>query len=238
MINLKNKTILLTGASKGIGLELSKQLDKEGANLILVSRTLPKTKVEGAHKYVEADLTKIEDIAILKKELEGLNVDVLINMAGVGIYKSFEDLPLEDFVYSQRLNLIVPFLLIKSFYEDLKNSEIGLVLNIGSGAGTMPFKNRSAYCASKFGLRGLSLSLAEEFKGRKPYFCLITLGSTLTTFGGKSIEKQQEMIREGNAILPVEYVAKELVKIIKDENREEEVVLYPADRGFGEWKKP
>jgi len=238
MINLKGKTILLTGASKGIGLELAKQLDKEGANLILVGRKFENKNSEENHKYIDADLTKMEDIAKFRKEIEGQKIDILINMAGIGIYKSLENLSLKDFYYSQQLNLMVPFLLIKAVLDDLKQSDIGLVLNIGSGAGTMPFKNRSAYCASKYGLRGMSLSLSEEFEGKKPHFCLITLGSTITTFGGKDIKAQEEKAKNGSAIFPTKYVAKELIKIMKDGNRENEIVLYPSEHGFGEWKKP
>lgn len=238
MISLNNKTILLTGASKGIGLELAKQLDKEGANLILVGRTFQNKDLGRNHKYIEADLIKMEDVAKFRKELNGIKVDVLINTAGVGIYRSLEELTLEDFYYTQQLNLMVPFLLTKAVLDDLKNSDIGLVLNIGSGAGTMPFKNRSAYCASKYGLRGMSLSLSEEFKNRKPTFCLITLGSTKTTFGGKSIEEQERKIANGEAIFPVEWVANKLVEIIKDPNREDEIILYPGNEGFGVWKKP
>lgn len=237
-MELHNKTILLTGASKGIGLELSKHLAKEGATLILIGRNFQDKDLSGNHKYIEADLTKPEGIQKIKNEIKDTKIDVLINMAGIGIYKSLEELTLEDFYLSQQLNVMVPFLLTKTVLEDLKQSEIGLVLNIGSGAGTMPFKNRSAYCASKYALRGMSLSLSEEFQDKKPHFCLITLGSTLTTFAGKSIEEQEEKIKTGNAIFPVEYVAKELVNIIKDENRKDEIVLYPGDRGFGEWKKP
>lgn len=236
-INLQNKTILLTGASKGIGLELSKQLDQEDSKLILVGRNFADRNLDDKHTYIEVDLTTMDGLKTLREELKGHSIDVLINMAGIGTYKSLEELTLEDFYYSQQLNVMVPFLMIKAVLNDLKQSDIGLVLNIGSGAGTMPFKNRSAYCASKYGLRGLSLSLSEEYEGSKPSFCLVTLGSTMTTFGGKSIGEQEKKVKFGNAIFPVGYVAKELVKIIKDENREAEIVLYPSEHGFGEWKK-
>ncbi len=238
MIELKGKTVLLTGASKGIGFELSKQLDAEGAKLILVGRNFENKNFTEKHKYIEADLTVKEDISRIVSTLKNTKIDILINMAAVGIYKSLEELTFAEFFYSQQLNLIAPFLLIKEMLSDLKQSDIGLVLNIGSGAGTIPFKNRSAYCTSKFGLRGLSLSLSEEFEGKKPKFCLVTLGSTLTTFANKSIDEQKMLVENGNAIFPADYVVKELVKIIKDENRKNEIVLYPGDRGFGKWKKP
>jgi len=234
---LKDKTILLTGASGGIGSVLSRKLTEEGAKLVLVGRKFKNKDLGRRHTYIEADLALAEGIEKLKEGLKKHRVDVLINMAGVGIYKPLKSLTPEDFHLSLQLNLTTPFLITKAVLNDLENSDIGLVLNIGSGAGTMPFKNRSAYCASKYGLRGFSLSLSEEYDGRKPDFCLITLGSTMTTFAGKSIEKQQEKVRNGGAIFPVEYVATELIKIIKDKNRKFEVVLYPSEHGFGRWKK-
>lgn len=237
-MKLKNKTIIITGASKGIGLELSKLLDSERANLILVGRNFSEKPFADKHSYIEADLLTAKGISTVRTAVKDKNIDVLCNVAGIGVYKSLEELSTDDLEVSIRVNTIAPFELIKLFYERLKASEIGLVLNIGSGAGTMPFKNRSAYCASKYALRGLSLSLSEEYQDNKPHFCLITLGSTMTTFGGKSIEEQQKKVSEGNAIFPVEFVAKELVKIIKADKYEPEIVLYPGDMGFGKWEKP
>ena len=135
---MKNKTILLTGASKGIGLALSKQLSDEGAKLILIGRHFSDKNLGSQHVYVEEDLTKMEGIDSLRKVIANNKVDILINMAAIGIYKSLEDLTVEDFYVSQQLNVMVPFLLIKAVLEDLKQSDIGLVLNIGSGAGAMP----------------------------------------------------------------------------------------------------
>ena len=238
MMKLKNKTILITGASKGIGLELSKQLDSEGVNLILVGRNFSEKPFVDKHSYIEADLLTAKGISTVKNSIKNKSIDVLCNVAGIGVYKSLEELTTKELEESIRVNTIAPFELIKLTYEKLKASEIGLVINIGSGEGTMPFKNRSVYCASKYALRGLSLSLSEEYLDTKPHICLITLGSTMTTFGGKSIEEQQKKIADGNAIFPVEFVAKELVKIIKADKYEPEIVLYPGDMGFGKWEKP
>lgn len=238
-MEIKNKTILLTGASRGIGGELAKQLLKEGANLILVARDLDVDTEALKHVVcIKADLTTDEGIKKVASSVKDRVIDVLINMAGIGIYKPIEELDVSDLETSLNINVVAPFQLIKICYRSLQQSDIGLVLNIGSGAGTMPFKARSAYCASKYALRGLSLSLSEEHADRKPEFCLITLGSTMTTFGGKDIEDQKRKVKEGQAIFPTEYVAKELIKIIKSPKREAEIVLYPSEHGFGEWKKP
>lgn len=236
-MNLKDKVIVVTGASRGIGLELSKKLFAEGANLILISRSKP-TEILPNSYFIQADLTTEEGFLKIEEYLKSTKVDILCNVAGVGIYKTLDEVTLEEMDYSYKLNVMAPFRLTKLLLKQLQSSEIGLVLNIGSGAGTMPFKNRSAYCTTKYALRGLSLSLSVEFGESKPYFCHITLGSTKTTFGGKSIEEQEKKISEGNAIFPVEYVAGELVSIIKSGKWDPEIVLYPSEHGFGTWKKP
>jgi len=113
-----------------------------------------------------------------------------------------------------------------------------LVLSIGSGAGVIPMRGRSIYCSTKYALRGLSLSFNEEYQDMNPSFCLITLGSTLTAFGPMSLEEKQTAANSGKAYFPVDWVANKLVEIINDTDREDEIVLYPSEHGFGDWKKP
>ena len=238
-MNLQNKSILITGASSGIGLALSQELGKEKVNLILTEREIKKTRPNSKSTLINADLSKSEDINNLIQTVNRLGqLDALINVAGIGVYKSLENITINEWENSLKVNLTAPMLLTKGFISNLQNSTLALVLNIGSGSGTMGFKNRSAYCTSKFALRGLTLSLVDEYANRKPSFCLITLGSTMTTFAGKTIEEQKERVARGEAVFPVEWVAKRLVEIIKDEKREPEIVLFPGNEGFGVWKKP
>lgn len=236
-MKLKDKTFLITGVSKGIGLAVAKALDKQGAKLILVSRNAGDIKLTSKHIKISTDLTDEKDIKLLINKIGDRQIDGLLNIAGVGIYKSLEELTERDINDSLNLNLVAPLLLIKALENNLSQSSLSLVLTIGSGAGVIPFKKRSIYCASKFGLRGMILSLAEEFENRKPNFCLITLGSTITTFGGKSIEAQENALKQGKASFPVKWLADKLVEIIQDEHRETEIILYPSEHGFGEWKK-
>jgi short-subunit dehydrogenase len=170
---------------------------------------------------------------------EHKNIDILINCAGIGIYKPLEDLTLEDWNRSMNICTKSSFLFMKNLLKNISNSDNSLILNIGSGAGAIPMAGRSAYCAAKFALRGITLSLAEEYKRiGKPKFCLITLGSTLTSFGPLSFEEKKLEMEKGKAYFTPEWVAEKLTEIIKDENREMEYVLYPGDYGFGEWEVP
>lgn len=90
--------------------------------------------------------------------------------------------------------------------------------------------------ATKFAVRGLTLSLAEEYRGTSIDFCLITLGSVLTSFGPMSLaEKKSDMERGKKTYFTPNWVAKKLVSIVKGEDRRTEYTLFPSDY-VTEWK--
>mgnify|MGYP001601099232 CR=1 FL=1 len=244
-MNLKNKTILLTGGSGGIGNTLAKKLAEEKAKLILVARTESElknfiSKYGDEHKYFVCDLENKEEVKNLVSQIKALTkgLDILVNVAGIGIYKNFDETTTQDWDKSFALNVTAPFLLTRVLLPILSNTQGSLVLNIGSGAGTIPMRGRSTYCATKFALRGWTLSLAEEYENKNPQFYLITLGSTITNFGGVTIEEKEREHIKGKAYFPVDWVADKLVEILKGDKRQTETTLFPGDYGFGTWNKP
>ena len=244
-MNLKNKTILITGGSQGIGRALAERLAKESVHLILVARSENRlkefvNKYGKQHRYYVCDLSDHKQVIRLTESIKKdfNNLDILINAAGIGVYKNLANVSFKNWTDSFSINITAPFLLTEKLLSLLQKEKDSLVLNIGSGAGTIPMRGRSTYCATKFALRGWALSLAEEFEGNSPRFCLITLGSTITNFSGMTIEEKQKEHSKGKAYFPVDWVANKLVEIIKDDKREIEATLYPGDFGFGTWKKP
>jgi len=244
-MNLKGKTILVTGGSSGIGNALAAKLADEGAKLILIARTETQLKRfisqrGDEHKYFICDLENKEAVGNLVGQIkaEVKELSILVNVAGIGIYKNFDETTVHDWVKSFSLNVTSPFLLTHWLLPTLSNTKNSIVLNIGSGAGTIPMRGRSTYCATKFALRGWTLSLAEEYESKNPKFYLITLGSTITNFGGMTIEEKENEHARGKAYFPVEWVANKLVEILKNDDRQIETILYPGDFGFGTWKKP
>ena len=236
-MELKDKVVVVTGATGGIGSAVVRELVKENARLVLVGHEAVAPEVPGS-QYFSCDLTSYADLEHTAQNIaqRHTTIDVLINCAGIGIYKPIAELTKEDWDKTISLNLSSPFFMTKLLLPAMQRSAAPLVLNIGSGMGVLPKENRAAYCASKFGLRGLTLSLAEEFAGKKPDFCLITLGSTLTGFAGMSVEEKAGLHKNGRAYFTPEWVANRLLAIIKDDNRETEYKLFPSDFGFGTWE--
>ena len=233
-MELRGKTVLITGATKGMGNSIAKKLAQDRANLILVARNeenlkdLVKNLGNGNHKYYVCDLSDISQVLNLSENIsrDYIKIDVLINGAGIGVYKPIEEVTLEEWRKSLSIGLDAPYFLTQKLLPLLSKSEKSIVINIGSGMGVIPAPGRSVYCSLKFGLRGMTLSLAEEFKRTKIQFVLLTLGSVLTGFGPKTIEEKRN---EGKAYLTPEWVAERVLEIIKENGRAVEYTFYPSD---------
>lgn len=243
---LKDKIAVVTGATGGIGSELVKKLDSEGIQLVLVAKSedelqnLTKELKGENNSYFVCDLSNQEVTEKIGNEISKKypNIDIFLGAAGIGVYKPIEDATLDDWNNSMNINVSSNFIFIKKLESSLQKSDDPLVLTVGSGAGVIPMAGRSIYCSTKFALRGLMLSLSEEFQRTKVKFCLITLGSTLTNFGPSGLEKKREEQLSGKAYFSPDWVANKLTEIIKDDKREVEYKLYPGDYGLGTWEKP
>lgn len=236
MINLKEKNIIVTGSTGGLGKEIVAKLDKENANLILISRSgdfLRKQSLllSSENSVFVCDFSDQKSVEAVSESISKKfkTIDVLINCAGVGIYKPIEDSTLEDWNNSMNINAAAPFILTKGLSKNLQRSKSSLVLNIGSGAGVIPMAGRSLYCTSKYALRGMTLSLSEEYRHTSVSFCLITLGSVLTDFGPKNIEEKKKDMDSGKAYFTPDWVAGKLVEIIKNDGRSKEYIMFPSN---------
>lgn len=238
-MNLKGKIAVVTGAGGGIGLVLVKRLEEEGVTCILVEKE--KRFLDELLSFLQGDRTLFECDLSIPKEVEKLGrqiasnyqkVDLLYNVAGIGIYKKIEDLSLGEWQDSLAINLTSIFILTKELLPLLKKSKRAMVLNVGSEMGVMPVGGRIAYCSSKFGLRGLTLSLAKEFKGRNIDFVLLTLGSVMTDFGTGGIAKRRVLEKKGKKYLQPQEVVEKVIEITRAEQRQPEYILYPP--GYGE----
>lgn len=236
-MNLKDKVVVVTGATGGIGEILCKELDKVGVKLLMVSRTKDKLEtlrkeLEGAeHTIFAFDFTNTDKLAELSDNISKVveKVNALINTAGVGVYKNVEDVDLSEWENSVAINVTAPFFLTKKLLPLLRKSEKSVVINIGSGMGNIPTPCRSVYCATKYALRGMTLSLAAEFRGSNVNFIHLALGSVLTDFGPMSLKEKEEENLKGKAYLTPEWVSRKIIEILKSEKYDQEITLFPTD---------
>ena len=241
-MDLKGKTVVITGATGGIGRELCKEFSNEGVRVIAIARTrekldeLKKELNDEGNVYIEADFTKTDDVKKTAKEIQKFTdqVDVLINAAGVGVYKSIDEVTIDEWKDSLAINATAPFFLTKLLLPLIKKSEKGVIINIGSGMGEIPTACRSVYCATKYALRGMTLSLAAEFKGGSIKFVHVALGSVLTEFGPLTLKEKEEESLKGKAYLTPSWVSQKIVHIIKNEEFQEEIEIFPS--GYKEIK--
>lgn len=164
------KLALVTGASKGIGRAIAKQLGDTGLNVMAVARNekeLESLKQEiesngGKCQWYPADLTNENQIDSLISHISslGFRITILIHSAGVAHVGRIDSLPLSDWRKTLEINLTAPFLLTQKCIPLL--AESAHIFFVNSVAGQHTFSEWSAYCASKYGLRALADTLRKE----------------------------------------------------------------------------
>jgi short-subunit dehydrogenase len=175
-INLKDKKVLITGSSDGLGRLLAIELAKLGANIIIhgkneeklseVFEEVKNANREGDHASIVCDLSKPEAIESAFGEIGQL--DILINNAGVWLEGDFGAATSQKMLELVNVNLASYILCLKTLIPILEKSEFGQVLNVISVAGIeVPTDSTySVYCATKFGLQGFTEALAKEYENK------------------------------------------------------------------------
>lgn len=172
-MKLLNKLAIVTGSGRGIGKAIALILAKEGCNVVITARTekeIEQTKkevIEIGRKAitVKCDVRLKNDIEnLIKKTIaEFGKVDILINNAGVAFSKPLIETTEKEWDATIDTNLKGIFLCCKEVLPIMIRQRYGIIINISSCAGKEGYAGLAAYCASKFGVIGLTESLAEEF---------------------------------------------------------------------------
>jgi NADP-dependent 3-hydroxy acid dehydrogenase YdfG len=188
-----NKTILITGASSGIGKETAKLFHSKGWNVIATMRN-PENETE-LKQLEQVLVTKLDvlDLDSIQKAFEaGIqkfgNVDVLLNNAGYGAYGPLEAFSRDKILRQFNTNVIGLLDVTKTVLPHFRQNKKGIIINISSIGGKMTFPLGSLYHGTKFAVEGISESLsfeAEEFGGQVK---IVEPGMIATDFGGRSFD--------------------------------------------------
>ncbi|HEY1951330.1 MAG TPA: SDR family oxidoreductase [Gemmatimonadaceae bacterium] len=187
MSELRGKTAVVTGASRGIGAGIAESLAGAGARVVLVART-ESTLRERAQRIkgsipVACDVTDPESVERAAKRIVselGAGPDILVNNAGIFSVAVAEETTAQAFVDIVNTNLVGPFLFVRAFLGEMKKRSSGHVVSIGSIADRTIFSGNAAYSAAKFGLRAVHEVLRAELRGTGVRTTLISPAATNT----------------------------------------------------------
>lgn len=229
--NPKNKVVLVTGASSGIGKEVALGFGRKGAKIALVARNikaLEQTKEKiikdgGCAEIFPADLKNYSDFPVLIEKIDRHfwdSVAILVNNAGAVVLGSVLDVPADEFAENLTINFLAPVALTKAVIPGMKKKGCGQIINISSGCGWRGLPSVAAYSASKFALNGFSESIRVELA---PYGIDVILFSPGRVDTGIEIRSKKygngHQSYEGPSLTP-EQVAKKIIDASKKCKRE------------------
>jgi 3-oxoacyl-[acyl-carrier protein] reductase len=202
---LHGATALVTGGSKGIGRAIALRLADLGARVAICGRqqtaleeTLAALRKKGATaRAMVADVTQSADIDKLISTAETAlgPISILVNNAGVATFAPFQEQTNADWDTMLDTNLKSVFLVSRAAAKGMIARGGGDIINISSLAGLHAFAGGAIYCASKWGLQGLSAGMAEDLRVYGIRVSTICPGSVATSFSGKSAEQKPNALQ-------------------------------------------
>ena len=186
-MNIENSKILITGGSLGIGKATAKVLADAGAHVGITGRETARVEhaaSETGSFAITADVAKPEDISRAYDEFLGKfdGLDCLINNAGIGVFKTVDELDYADFENVFSINVYGAALMAARAAEIFKKQDGGNIVNIGSTAAEKGFARGSVYAASKFALRGMTQCWQAELRPHNVRVFLIDPSEVATAF--------------------------------------------------------
>ncbi len=202
---LAGRVALVTGGSGGIGLAIARRLGQMGARVSICGRNPSKLdraaadlRAAGIEVLVsEADVTRQDQIASLVRKTQQTfgPIDILVNNAGIGMFGPFQDKSEADWDAVVDTNLKSVFLVSREVAPEMIRRETGHIINISSLAGKNTFANGAIYCASKWGLLGLTGCMAEDLRAHGIRVSAICPGSVATDFSGQGAKDPAKMLQ-------------------------------------------
>jgi 3-oxoacyl-[acyl-carrier protein] reductase len=207
--HLAGQIAVITGAGRGIGAAIARELSDLGATTVLCGRTLFSlestakaiVKSGGTAEVAVCDVTTLQSVEKAAQGIESSfgRVDILVNNAGIGGSGGpLHQLPPDTWDQILNTNLRGVYYAVRAFAPMMIRARSGHIINISSLAGKNALPNGAAYAASKWGLNGLSYSLAEELRGHNIRVAVICPGSTNTELSPHAGKDPSKMLQPGD----------------------------------------
>lgn len=234
--NIAEQVAVVTGAGRGIGAAIAQKLASMGAHTVLCGRTLKTLEATasrisaagGKATALQCDVTDLKSVQALASGVERAfgGTDILVNNAGVGSFVApLHELTPDEWEKVLNTNLRGVFYCIRSFAPMMIRATTGHIVNISSLAGKNALPNGAAYAASKWGLNGLSYSVAEELRGHGIRVSVVCPGSVNT-------ELSPHTGKDSNKMLQPEDVAHIIAMLVTQapQSFASEVLLRPTQK--------
>lgn len=204
---LTGQVAIITGAAHGMGEAIARTFALEGAAVGLVDRDhegldAVVTTIQRENGVAVCQSVDVRDLAQIEGAVQALEsvlgpTNILVNCAGLGIYKMFEELTEDDWDTTFDVNVKGTFLVCKAVVPGMVQRGSGQIINIGSLAALMlGFARGSCYSASKYAIRGFSSYLARELRPKGVKVCCLNPGSTDSHFRGKPTGNPNYMVAQ------------------------------------------
>lgn len=245
-MDIKNKVVIVTGASSGIGEATARQFGREGAKVVLAARRVEKLEAlaqeiaamnTGAEAFVvQADLSKLEDIqALIQKTLNKFGrIDVLVNNAGFGRLDWLENLdPVKDIQSQFDVNVMGVIQTTRQALPVMIKQRSGHIINMCSMAGLVATPTYTIYAACKHAVHGFSEALRREVKPWGVDVSMIYPGGVVTEFASHAgIKRKTQATTPKALLLTAEQVGNAVVRLV---NRPRSMWILPWAWSFTVW---
>ncbi len=186
-MDLKNKIILVTGGSAGIGLAAAKLLKSKGAQVIINARNKEKLEAVGKEfglETIQGDVASEDDVKKIYRVISDKfgKLDVLVNNAGYGYFSLLEEIDTENFNRVFATNVTGAMMMAREAVKFFKAQNSGNIINISSTAGTKGFAGGTAYSATKFALKAMTECWRAELRKYNVRVILINPSEVQTDF--------------------------------------------------------
>jgi NADP-dependent 3-hydroxy acid dehydrogenase YdfG len=233
------KTILLTGASKGIGKALALQLAKEGTNLGLVARSEAelqqlKAEIEALGSACEIFVGSVADQSLAQAAVAKMverfgGLDVMINNAGYGIFGSIDSISEEQWTDLYDTNVKGTFLFSKAALVPMKAAKAGLIINVASDVAKRVFDGGTLYCSSKFAQDAFSAALRKEVRRDGVKVSVVYSGLVDTMFHDKpqGDESHNDWLKVNDMVEAIGFIINQPKHVVIDE-----LMIHPLSQEY------